>query len=200
MLTQSLSLSFLFAAPGALVVATITGDLGRAVQVAGLIAAAALALGGVFQLTIAAAYRKGRVDRALYRPLPPVIDSGPAPLPEIPTLKQVDSVRLVPVYSPGRSFAASASPLEGQRSTLFDGVDVRDLRAFIEGLPARGGHQRRRWLGVLMPSGRKVDNDLYELLVGPLVKCGAIAGRGPRRAGELTCSPQTIKELLNLAP
>lgn len=189
-------------APAAgLVVAILSGDYGLALQVAGLSAALALFFGAYCQLGITSAFRQGRIDRALYRPLPPVIDAGPPAVnqPEPAVIKQ-DSVRLVPLYRNGSTVLASDGRPLFPSNRLVDGVPEVDLCYFLEHLAARGGHQRSRWQGVLFPSGRRCNSEYYELLVAPLVKAKVILGRGPRIAGRIDCSPQTAKERLGLAP
>lgn len=175
-------------------------DFGRAVQVALLAASVALLFGFCQQWNLNLEINRGKKARANFHPYRAPVDV-PAPIPAEPTLIKSENVRLIPLNtSTGRSYASDIGPLKVQSRQMIDGVDVRDLTYFIELLPAKGGHQRRRWLGTSLPSGRKVDADYYESLVAPLVKCHAIVGRAPRVAGTLTCSPQTIKERLQLAP
>lgn len=201
MLAQSLSLAFLAFLIGVLPLAALLGDALLAARWASVPAALALGFGCWAQVRVMRVHVQREVNRLNWRPAS-VIDQPPlpAPIPAEPAVIKSESVRLIPVHHAGRTYATSAEPVAFQSRQMIDGVDVRDLTYFIELLPAKGGHQRRRWLGTTLPSGRKVDADYYESLVAPLVKCKAIVGRAPRVAGTLTCSPQTIKERLQLAP
>lgn len=202
MLVQSLSLAFLAFLVGILPLLAASGDVLLAARLASIPAALALGFGCWAQVRVMRVHVQREVNRLNWRPASVVDQPPPLPAPEPaePAVIKSESVRLIPVNHAGRTYATSAEPLAFQSRQMIDGVDVRDLTYFIELLPAKGGHQRRRWLGTTLPSGRKVDADYYELLIAPLVKCHAIVGRAPRVAGTLTCSPQTIKERLQLAP
>lgn len=204
MLTHTFRLATLAALAVALPVLVYSFDPLLTLKVAVWPVAALLLFGFAQQWNLNLKINEGMKSRAVFVPFRPssVIDqpSLPAPIPAEPAVIKSESVRLIPVHHAGRTYATSAEPVAFQSRQMIDGVDVLDLTYFIELLPAKGGHQRRRWLGTTLPSGRKVDADYYELLIAPLVKCKAIVGRAPRVAGTLTCSPQTIKERLQLAP
>ena len=83
-------------------------------------------------------------------------------------------VRLIPVY-------------KGGSEPSVDGVEPRDLRAFIRTIVSTGDWTQDTWRGQQMPSGRKTDNVYYDKLVTPLVKAGFIVKRGSRKTGHLVC-------------
>lgn len=200
-------------------VLAFTGDWLASARVASIISAIAIAWGAGMQWNVARAVAQGRIDRARFVPFrpQPIVDAVPSrvdgmppipkPPPPEPAVKQVENTRLVIVRdnghyvkdSPSSVFASDGRPLF-PTNRLIDGVPEIDLKYFCELIPAKGGHQRSKWLGCTMPSGRKVDPEYYALLVAPLVKVKAIEGRAPRVAGAVTCSPQTMKERLGIAP
>lgn len=91
-------------------------------------------------------------------------------------------------------------PYRGNPQTrLIDGVDERDLAAFVDGLATRG-HSQRAWLTQALPSGRVIDAELWMQLSAPLRKAGIITDVRERSAGSLVESdPTRIKEILGIA-
>lgn len=209
MLVQSLSLALLAFLIGVLPLAAYFGDILLAARWASLPAAFALAFGCWAQVRVMRVHVQREVNRLNWRPAS-VIDQPPplpAPEPAEPAVKQVENTRLLIVRDHGNHikdepataiFASDGRPLF-PTSRLIEGVPEIDLKYFIE-LIVKNGHQRSRWLGIKMPSGRKVDPAYYACLIAPLVKALCIVGREERKTGEITCSPQTMKERLGIAP
>jgi len=103
----------------------------------------------------------------------------------VPELPKPDIMRIV--------------PYQGGSTLLVDGVDDRDLRAFVMGLPIKG-HTQKNWIGVKMPSGATVTPEYWTRLCSPLRKIGVLQGVERRKAGTLTIDdPDRILDLLGLS-
>ncbi|HZQ09761.1 MAG TPA: hypothetical protein VFD70_24505 [Anaerolineae bacterium] len=99
-------------------------------------------------------------------------------------MQSQETIRLVPVKSSNR---------------LIEGVDEKDLRAFVEGIFVRGFSQRA-WMGQQLPTGRTITTFAdYDALIQPLLTAGVIVDRKERSAGKLAySSADEVKEVLGL--
>ncbi len=104
-------------------------------------------------------------------------------LSNVPVQSQ-ETIRLIPVKSSNR---------------LIEGVDEKDLRAFVEGIFVRGFSQRA-WMGQQLPSGRTITTFAdYDSLIQPLLTAGVIVDRKERSAGKLAySSAEEVKQVLGL--
>ncbi len=84
-------------------------------------------------------------------------------------------------------------------SRLIDGLDERDLAFFVSTAVSIRDWSQRAWRGRLLPSGRKVDNDLHQQLVAVLTKTEIVKDYGPRSSGVLAIrDPEEALALLGL--
>lgn len=197
MLSQSLSLALMLGPAAGLFVAILSGDLGRAVQAAGLLASAALVIGAYLHGMQMYHQAQSRVRRFYWLPSSPLIEAENHQLPE--PAPPVHDIKLIPVHTrPGVTLAADVRPVEMKPRTLLDGVEQSELTEFIDQLPVRG-HSKRRWDNYRFKSGRVCDAPYYDLLIGVLTKINAIVDREERKTGKRTLSPAEIKRSLGLA-
>jgi hypothetical protein len=89
-------------------------------------------------------------------------------------------------------------PVRGSAMTV-GGVEPEDWRYFVTTICATRDWTQATWRGRWMTSGRKCDNEYWELLTGHLKRIGVIVNAGPRATGELVESnPRVILEMLGL--
>lgn len=212
MLVHALILSLLLSLPTATLAYALSSDITPTAWCVLGVSSLVCLVCGYGELCVLSASVNGRVARAAYRPPPRtdrVIEHELPVAPVHPVALPPERLRFIPVKSSAsyasvplnnsahkKVFASDAIPVFVNPSV--HGVPNDTLRWFVQSLTTKGSHSRRKWEGKIAPDGSVVDSILHAALCEPLVKCGAITGRAPRKAGSLVMSSTEILSALGL--
>ena len=124
----------------------------------------------------------------------------PDPEPELPQPNydqpyQNPSVRIIPAYHSQLLPPPLPAPAEGGGPWEPSSDDIRE---FVMGWRARGGHQQHRWNGYRLASGVTLNPYRWQLLCKPLREAGILNNVDERITGDLALTPEQICEQLGL--
>ena len=120
----------------------------------------------------------------------------PEPEPKSPTAGynqpyQNSGIRIVPVYR-----NELPPPQEEDNKAWEPTAD--DIREFVMGWRARGGHQQAKWNGFRLASGITITPRKWQRLCKPLRDVGILNAVEERITGDVQLTPEEIVERLNL--
>lgn len=116
----------------------------------------------------------------------------PEPKPDYDQPFYNSPIRVVPVYGNAPQ-PALPSPDDGPWEPSSE-----DIREFVMGWRARGGHQQAKWNGFRLASGVTITPRRWQKLCRPLRDAGILNGVDERITGDLQLTPEQIVEQLGL--